>query len=263
VTTAVTNRRHNGDQNLLRSSILTRHLRRLNFWTPVAKTRATCCKIYKIFFHSVTCFILFLKQKSIICLNIIYSVIFWMVTDCVLFRRNWWLIYNVSAEYQSPKGWNLAHRRGPISFQWNIKFPCFIWISNFMPCAVRHSDRLTVSHLTWSKMYWNTGEHHITLGCLGVIRTRRNSGEHRVNVLSLAKVKTCRNTGKYHTNPLSASPIKTRQNTGEYHIHLLSISWKTTRQNWGQYHVNLFPIGLDLMNLTRLGLRDPAGVYST
>jgi hypothetical protein len=149
-----------------------------------------------------------------------------MVTDCVLFHRNWCLLYTASAKHQSPKGWNLAHRRGPISFQWNIKFPCFIWISNFMPRAVQHSDRLTVSHLTWSKTYWNKGERHITVGCVG-----RNSEKYRVNVLSLAKAKTCRNTGKYHINPLSASPIKTRQNTGEYHIHLLSISLTTNSQN--------------------------------
>jgi ribosomal protein L32 len=202
-----------------------------------------------------------------------------MVTDCVLFRINWCLVYTVSAEYQSPKGWNLAHWRGPISFQLKVKFLCFIWISNFIPRAVRHSDRLTVFHLTWSKMFWNTGEHHINLG---VIKPRRNSGEYRVNVLSPAKAKTCRNTGKYHINPLSASTIKTCQNTGEYHIHLLSISLTTTRQNTGEYHihllstslkttrqnskeyhVNLFPVSLDLMNLTRLGLRCPEGVYST
>lgn len=91
---------------------------------------------------------------------------------------------------------------------------------------------------------------------MGVIRTRRNSGEYRVNVLSQVKVKTCRNTGKY-INPLSASPKK-RQNTGEYHIHLLStsISLTTTRQNSGEYHVNIFAVGLDLMNLIRLGLSD-------
>ena len=58
-----------------RSSTLAQHLRRLTFRTPVAKTSATCCKIYKIFFHSIICFILFLKQKSIICLNIVYRVI--------------------------------------------------------------------------------------------------------------------------------------------------------------------------------------------
>lgn len=76
-------------------------------------------------------------------------------------------------------------------------------------------------------------------------------------------VKIRRNTGKYNINLLSASQIKTRQNTVEQHIQLQSISLRTTGQNTGVYHVNLFPVGLDLMNLTRLGLFDLAGVYST
>ena len=123
--------------------------------------------------------------------------------------------------------------------------------------------KLTVSHLTRSKMCWNTGEHQINLGCVGIIRTRRNSGEYGVNVLYLATVKTWRKRGKYRIDPLSASSKKTRQNTDGYHIHLLSISLRTNLQNSREYHVNLFPISRDLMNLTRLGLRDPDGVYST